>query len=136
MQVSAEAIEQLIHYQELDATLPDDGRPQDTPELVDFLYRLKKDAKHEGKQAFDRWVNKSHPDTYPWSGVRTVEVGEPDTGWQVERRMSKGPPGLFLVLERDPDLEPLRPGDEIADYRVNDPKWASLWKALFSWDVP
>lgn len=135
MYLSADDIEMLLEFAERDT---DADRDLHTADLEMWLYRLKKNATHAGLDAYNQFTSPPHstPDQWPWSAVRTVDVGRPANGWPAVKATLRAPPAFFLIYSRKPELEPLRPGDDVTPVNVPGDKWSGLWQALTTWHVP
>lgn len=131
MQISTDNIKLLLKFQRLDGELGD-SREVETEQVFQLLDVLKEEASERGLEVYTHLVQQHHPDTYPWAAVRVMDYGElpAPTATVTERQIKRAPAALVLILDRRPELEPHKVGDEI---NIKDPKWKSLWTALTNW---
>ncbi len=129
MIVSASRMKLLMVYAALESSASPERRRLHEQEVVEFLDGLLAEANDEGTAAFLSRFGE-HED--PWAAVRVREYTVREAAIELERRITRAPAALSLVLARRSDLDPEQDGDELA---FGDEAFAPLVQALLSWDT-
>lgn len=128
MNISTDHITLLLAFQEMDTHLGDE-REKETEQVFTLLDVLKEEATVRSLDVYTSLVQQHHPNMYPWSAIRPMDISEfPDSASPGERDFERAPPALFLILNRRPELEPTKVGD-----KVPSELFTSIWEALKNW---
>lgn len=114
MHASSSRMEMLARYSTLDARLRDDAeRALHTEDVETFLEVLFAESTEAGRLEYERQIDQTDAQTYPWSAIRAREVSV--AGLELDVALAFAPPALVLALTRRADLEPELPGDELPE---------------------
>ena len=128
MHASSSRMEMLARYSALDARLRDDAeRALHTGDVETFLEVLFVESTEAGRLEYERQIDQTDAQAYPWSAVRAREVST--GGLELDVALAFAPPALVLALTRRVDLEPELPGDELPEQPLQ-----TLIAAIETWD--